>query len=80
MPSGSEFSKEVTRAVFLAPMVSAVTLPVFSAACEMSRVGFSRRDCLKLERNIMDRIAATRDGLLMLEIASYGQRALTRCT
>jgi len=77
MPLDSKFSGEVTRVVFL---VSAVTLPVVGAWCAVLRVSFSWRDYLKLERNTADRIATTRDGLLMLKIAVHGWQARSRCT
>jgi len=70
-------SGEVTRAVFL---VSALTLPTVGAWRATLRVGFSWRDRLKLERNIVDRIATTRDGLLMLKIALHGKPARAKCT
>jgi len=76
MPLDSKFSREVTRVAFL---VSAVTLPIVGSWCAMLRVSFSWRDYLKLERNTVDRIATTRDGLLMLKIKSYGQRVRARC-
>jgi len=80
MPLAPKFSRDVTRAVFfLEPVIWVVAHPIVGAAWAMSWAGFSWRDFLKLERNVVDRTAATRDGLLMLKIASYGQRARIRC-
>jgi len=72
MPLEPEFSGEVARAILLAPMGYPVTLPIVGAMCAMRRVDFSRRNCTKGERNITDKIATTRDRLIMLEIALFG--------
>ena len=56
----------------MALIACAVTLLVGGAACAMRGVGFSRRECTKRERNIIDRIATIWDGLYMLKIALYG--------